>query len=67
MTKAKDTHIPSMNAAGALAVYDGQIRSGTIVEHDGEYFAFDSSGTLLGEFATLSEATKVIPNTDDCA
>ena len=63
----KRTSIPSICAPGALAVYDGGLRVGTIVKHDGGFFAFDASGALIGEYDLLREAMIAIPNFDDVA
>jgi hypothetical protein len=63
----KHTSIPSICAPGAMAIYDGQVRAGTIVKHDGSFFAFDSSGALIGEYDLLREAMIAIPNFDDVA
>ena len=52
---------PSINAPGALGVFDGQTRAGTIIKQDGEFFAFDADGKCLGTFDTQIEATRKIP------
>jgi hypothetical protein len=52
---------PSISAAGALGVFDGQTRVGTIVKEGGEFFAFDSDGKCIGTFDTQIEATRKIP------
>jgi hypothetical protein len=53
--------IPSINAPGALGVYDGQERAGTVVRQGDEYFAFGADGQCLGTFDTQIEATRKIP------
>jgi hypothetical protein len=53
--------IPNINAPGALGIYDGQDRAGTIIRQDGEFFAFDAAGKCLGTFDTQIEATRKIP------
>ena len=53
--------IPNINTTGALGVYDGQERVGTIIKQDGEFFAFDADGKCLGTFDTQIEATRKIP------
>ena len=53
--------IPSINAPGALGIYDGQCRAGTIIKQDGEFFAFDADGRCLGTFDTQIEAARKIP------
>ena len=53
--------IPSVNAPGALGVFDGQTRAGTIVKQGGEFFAFDADGKCIGTFDTQIEATRKIP------
>jgi hypothetical protein len=52
---------PNINAPGALGIYDGQCRAGTIIKQDGEFFAFDADGRCLGTFDTQIEATRKIP------
>ena len=52
---------PSINAPGALGVFDGQTRAGTIIKQDGEFFAFDAAGRCVGTFNTQIEATRKIP------
>jgi hypothetical protein len=53
--------IPNINAAGALGIYDGQDRAGTVIRQDGEFFAFDAEGKCIGTFDTMIEATRKIP------
>ena len=53
--------IPNINTTGALGVYDGQERVGTIIKQDGEFFAFDADGKCLSTFDTQIEATHKIP------
>jgi hypothetical protein len=53
--------VPNINAPGALGVYDGQDRAGTVVRQDAEFFAFDADGKCLGAFDTVIEATRKIP------
>jgi hypothetical protein len=52
---------PSISAAGALGIYDGQDRAGTVVRQDGEFFAFDADGNCIGVFDTMIEASRKIP------
>ena len=52
---------PSINAPGALGIYDGQERAGTVIRQDGEFFAFDADGQCIGCFDTMIEATRKIP------
>jgi hypothetical protein len=52
---------PSINAPGALGIYDGQERAGTVICQDGEFFAFDADGKCIGAFDTMLEATRKIP------
>jgi hypothetical protein len=56
--------IPSINATGALGVYDGQERAGTVVRQGGEYFAFGPDGVCIGCFDTMLEASREIPRAD---
>jgi hypothetical protein len=53
--------IPSINAPGALGIYDGQDRAGTVVRQGGEFFAFDADGNCIGVFDTMIEASRKIP------
>jgi hypothetical protein len=53
--------IPNINAPGALGIYDGQDRAGTVIRQDGEFFAFDADGQCIGCFDTMIEATRKIP------
>jgi hypothetical protein len=53
--------IPSINTPGALGIYDGQERAGTVVRQDREFFAFDADGQCVGTFDTQIEATHKIP------
>jgi single-strand DNA-binding protein len=50
--------IPSINAPGALGIYDGQDRCITIIKQGGEFFAFDAEGKCIGTFDTMLEATR---------
>jgi hypothetical protein len=52
---------PNINAPGALGVYDGQSRVGTVIRQDEEFFAFDAAGNCLGVFDTMLEASHKIP------
>jgi hypothetical protein len=52
---------PRPNAPNALAVTEGADTIGQIVEQDGIAFAFDASGTLIGEYATRTLAMRAIP------
>jgi len=54
---------PSINSPGALGVYDGQSRVGTVIRQDEEFFAFDADGVCVGCFDTMIEATRKIPPT----
>ena len=57
----KKISVPRVNAPGALSVTDGTIFIGRIVVQDGSYFAFSTDDSLLGEFATQSEAVRALP------
>jgi hypothetical protein len=52
---------PNINAPGALGIYDGQDRAGTVVRQGGEFFAFDAEGNCVGVFETMIEASRKIP------
>jgi hypothetical protein len=51
-------------AADALSVTDGAITVGYVVERDGSFFAFDVTGTLVGEYGTRRAAVRSIPRTE---
>jgi hypothetical protein len=53
--------IPEADAADALAVYDGTIQLGTIVECHGKHFAFDAVGKHVSTFKTRTQAVRSIP------
>jgi hypothetical protein len=57
----KRTDIPNPHAPGALAVTDGTTHIGSIVMHDGAYFAFGIDGVLVGEYATQGKAMRALP------
>jgi hypothetical protein len=52
---------PPISSPGALGVYDGQERAGTVVRQGAEYFAFDTDSVCIGVFDTMLEATRKIP------
>ena len=60
MTTVRQRRPPNINALGALGIYDGQQRAGTVVQGE-EFFAFDTDGNCLGVFDTMLEATRKIP------
>jgi hypothetical protein len=53
--------VPNINAPGALGIYDGQDRAGTVIRQGEEFFAFDADGKCIGVFDTMLEATRKIP------
>ena len=55
---------PSINAPGALGIYDGQERAGTVIRQGDEFFAFDVRGKCIGVFDTMIEASRKIPRAD---
>lgn len=52
---------PNINTPGALGIYAGQERAGTVIRQDGEFFAFDAAGNCIGTFDTMLEASRKIP------
>jgi hypothetical protein len=63
VTKQQTTRrIPHPNAPGYFAVTDGVHAIGTIVQRDGSWFAFDTSGELVGEYGSKLEAVRALPN-----
>jgi hypothetical protein len=53
--------IPSISRAGALGIYDGQTRAGTVIRQGDEFFAFDAAGHCIGVFDSQLEAVRKIP------
>jgi hypothetical protein len=53
--------VPSINAPGALGIYDGQERAGTVIRQGEEFFAFNANGECIGIFDSMIEATRKIP------
>ncbi len=55
--------IPNPHTARhALSVTDGGETVGCVIAHDGSFFAYDSDGELIGEYASQGEAMNAIPN-----
>jgi hypothetical protein len=54
--------VPNINAPGALGIYDGQDRAGTVIRQGEEFFAFDANGECVGVFDNMIEATRKIPH-----
>jgi hypothetical protein len=52
---------PPISSPGALGIYDGQERAGTVIRQDEEFFAFDADGKCIGSFDSMLEATRKIP------
>ena len=52
---------PNINAPGALGIYDGQERAGTVIRQGEEFFAFNANGECIGIFDSMIEATRKIP------
>jgi len=52
---------PSINAPGALGIYDGQERAGTVIRQGEEFFAFNAKGECIGVFDSMLEASRKIP------
>jgi hypothetical protein len=59
--KISKRNIPSASAPGALAVTDGTVAVGSIVERDRAFFAFNVDGVLLGTFSTQRMAVIALP------
>lgn len=57
----KSSRIPSPHDPGAVAVSDGQLLAGWIVERDKSHFAFDAAGILVGEYDTRTKAVRALP------
>ena len=53
--------VPSINAPGALGIYDGQERAGTVIRQGEQFFAFNANGECIGIFDSMIEATRKIP------
>jgi hypothetical protein len=52
---------PKNDAAGALGIYDGQERAGTVVRQGELFYAFNSVGRCIGAFDSMIEAARAIP------
>ena len=52
--------LPSVRSA-APAVYDGQDRVGSVVEHDGQHYADTAGDQLIGVFRSRIGAARGIP------
>jgi hypothetical protein len=52
---------PPISSPGALGIYDGQERAGTVIRQGEEFFAFDANGKCIGSFDSMLEATRKIP------
>ena len=53
--------IPRPDAADAVAIYDGQQIVGTCVKRDDSFFSFGADRILIGEYRTLHEAVRALP------
>ena len=60
-TAVKRSTIPKFRASNAMAVTDGHKTCGFILKHDGEFWAFDKAGELVGEYPTQSAAMRALP------
>jgi hypothetical protein len=58
---------PPINTPGALGIYDGQARAGTVIRQGDEFFAFDAAGKCIGAFDTMIEASRKIPRRQEAA
>ena len=56
--------IPSARAFGFLAVTDGTIAVGTVMERDHSFFSYGTDEVLIGEYPTLAAAVRSLPGTD---
>jgi hypothetical protein len=52
---------PATARDDALAIYDGQVFRGSILEMGAAFVAYDAAGARLGVFKTLAEASRAIP------
>jgi hypothetical protein len=50
--------IPAPRAPGYYEISQHNFAAGTVVKHDGAFFAFDHREILLGKFANLAAALK---------
>ena len=57
----RQSSIPRADSANAIAIYDGQAKAGTVVEHDGSHFSYGTDDILIGEFNTRLEAVRSLP------
>ena len=56
-----DRPIPHADSANAISIYDGQIKAGTVVEHDGSHFSYGTDDILIGQYATRLETARSLP------
>jgi hypothetical protein len=60
--KAAESLIPNPRTAGdAMAVTDGTVTAGYVIERDHSHFSFDADGILLGEYSSRRLAMRSIP------
>jgi hypothetical protein len=52
---------PRSTADGATFVGDGRLTAGWLIERHGTVFAFDFTGTFVGEFQSRAEAAYALP------
>ena len=63
-SKRRNSTVPSPSDANALAINDGVIFCGTVVESDGAWFAFTPDAKLWGTYSTKLEAVRSLPYVD---
>jgi hypothetical protein len=56
--------ITPARAPGFLAVTDGTIAVGTVMERDHSFFSYGTDEVLIGEYPTLAAAVRSLPGTD---
>jgi hypothetical protein len=56
--------ITPAKAPGFLAVTDGTIAVGTVMERDHSFFSYGTDEVLIGEYPTLAAAVRSLPRTD---
>ena len=60
----RKARIPSADAVNAIAISDGTFHAGSVIPHDGGFYAFDATGVLIGKFNSQAAAISTVPAAD---
>jgi hypothetical protein len=50
-----------------LAIYDGTVQAGMVVQFDADFAAFDMQGGLVGTFSNLPDAVRSLPKMESAS